>query len=187
MKIKWIVLGMMLVITAYSFANNRGEDGSATVCPEGDYISFSLRDSTDYTQKAPKAVSIKAENFIILSNGFHFKAAEGNSLVTQLAPPTNSRSNHSDTFSLTNDPGKYEILQLQQGSLTIRYTAGEPSDHLDRGSFEIVNLNTGQVDTKGKLSSYETQVDITELENGFYVVKLAGKKWVQTKKIIVRN
>lgn len=188
MKINWILLGIMLnFITVYSFAWNGYEDGLQTVSSVGVYVSSSLQDSTDYTQQAPAAVSIKAENSIILSDGFHFKATEGNSLITQLVPQMNSRSNRSDKLFPATDLGEYEILQLQQGVLTIRYTAGESSGHLTAVCFEIVNMNTGQMEKKGKLSAYETQVDIADLQSGFYVVKLTNGKLVQTKKIVIRN
>lgn len=188
MKIKFILLGIMLnFITAYSFAWKGCERGLQTVSSDGVYVSLALQDSTDYTQQAPAAVSIKAENSIVLSDGFHFKATEGNSLVTQLVPQMNSRSNRSDKLLSATDLGECEILQLQQGVLTIRYMTGEPSGHLTAACFEIVNMNTGQIEKNGKLSAYETQVDIADLQSGFYVVKLTNGKLVQTQKIVVRN
>ena len=53
--------------------------------------------------------------------------------------------------------------------------------------FEIVEMNTGRISKRGNLSGYETQIDVSDLKGGFYVVKVANGKQVYTQKIAIRN
>lgn len=167
-------------------------------------VPESTQVSTDYTQQSSRTVIIKAKTRIILANGFRYKADGDNYLVTQLLPNAKNSNDidgytvYPECYSLEVDKQKvnlnnnqvvpnYEIMQPQQGSLLIRnksfdYNATVKSEH-----FEIVEMNTGKIGKKGYLSGYETQIDVSDLKGGFYVVKVANGEQVYTQKIVIRN
>lgn len=155
--------------------------------------------STDYTLLSSQNVILKAKTRIILKSGFHYKATNGYSLVTQLLPNTKS-SNEIDDYTVYPEcyyleVGKqnssevlvYEIMQPQQGSLLIRNENFDYNATVKSEYFEIVEMNTGRISKRGNLSGYETQIDVSDLKGGFYVVKVANGKQVYTQKIAIRN
>lgn len=160
--------------------------------------------STDYTLQPSKTVIIKAKTRIILANGFHYKAEGNNFLMTQLLP--NAKSSNAiegytvypECYFLEVDKQKvnlnnsqvvsnYEIMQPQQGSLLIRNKSFDYNATVKSVHFEIVEMNTGRIGKKGYLSGYETQIDVSDLKGGFYVVKVANGEQVYTQKIVIRN
>lgn len=155
--------------------------------------------STDYTQQSPKSVTIQAKTRIIFANGFHYKATNGYSLVTQLLPNTKS-SNEIDDYTVypecyylevdkqnSSEVLVYEIMQPQQGSLLIRNKDFDYNVVVKSEYFEIVEMNTGRISKRGNLLGYETQIDVADLKGGFYIVKVANGKQVYTQKIAIRN
>lgn len=162
--------------------------------------------SKDFTQQLPQTVIIKAKTKIILANGFHYKATDGFSLKTQLLPNTKS-SDYNEEYTIYPDYyqedadnqnvrskdnileiSKYEILQSRQGCLTIickefKYSTNNKSEY-----YEVIDMKTGKTNKKGILSDYETQIDVSDLDTGFYVVKVTTDgRLAYTKKIIVKN
>lgn len=160
--------------------------------------------STDYTQQSSRTVIIKAKTRIILANGFRYKVEGDNYLVTQLLPNAKSSNTiegytvYPECYSLEVDKQKvnlnnsqvvpnYEIMQPQQGSLLIRNKSFDYDVTVKSEHFEIVEMNTGRIGKKGYLSGYETQIDVSDLKGGFYVVKVANGEQVYTQKIVIRN
>ena len=160
--------------------------------------------SVDYTQLSAKSVILKAKTRIVFTNGFHYKATDGYSLVTQLLP--NAKSSNAiegytvypEYFYLEADKPNvnhinspeffgYEIIQPQQGSLLIINKNSDHNTNIKSGYYEIVEMNSGKISKKGNLSSYETQIDVSDLNNGFYVVKATNGKDIHIQKIVIKN
>lgn len=160
--------------------------------------------STDYTQQSSKNVILKAKTRIVLANGFHYRATDGYSLVTQLLPNAKSSNavegytvypesytleENKETVNLNNSSvtTEYEIMQSQRRSLLIRNKNFNYHTASKSGNFEIVEINSGKIAEKGILSGYETNIDISDLRSGFYVVKIRDGENIYTQKIVIRN
>ena len=155
--------------------------------------------STDYTLQPSKTVIIKAKTRIILANGFHYKAEGNNFLMTQLLPNAKSsnaiegQTVYPECYSLEVDKPNglevpiYEIIQPQQGSLLVRNKNFDYNTSVKSGYYEIVEMNSGKISRKGNLSGYETQIDVSALKNGFYVIKVTNGKYVHTQKIVIKS
>lgn len=160
--------------------------------------------STDYTQQTPKSVILKAKNRIVLAPGFHYVATGRNTLVTQLLPNTKSSNSvdndilFSEYYYLEVDKKpanlnysqmapEYEVMQPRQGSLLIKNKNFDYSTNIKSEYYEVIEMNIGKIYKKGHLSGIETQVDVSDLKSGFYVVKVTNDKKVYTQKIIIRN
>lgn len=160
--------------------------------------------STDFTQQSDQNVVLKAKTRIVLANGFHYRATSGYSLVTELLP--NAKNSNAiegytvypECYTLEVDTQKislksnlsvpdYEVIQPLHGSLLIKnksynYTASMNSEY-----YEIIEMNFGKIHKKGYLSGKETQINVSDLKSGFYVVKVSNGKQVYTQKIMIRN
>lgn len=159
--------------------------------------------NTDFTQQSDQNVVLRAKTRIVLANGFHYRATSGYSLVTQLLPNTKSDNVTEDytiypksivnydignvSYNETPQEKCYEIIQSQQGTLLIRNKNSDYSENIKSEYYEIIEMNIGKIYKKGHLSGIETQVDVSDLKSGFYVVKVTNDKKVYTQKIIIRN
>lgn len=165
----------------------------------------STTNSTDYTRLTPRDVIIRAQKSITLANGFRYKATDGNSLITIISPKViNSDSSEGYTIypesyhldinnqkiSLkSNTPivSEYQISQYQQGSLNVKLNPVDHSKNIKSRYYEIINIYTGSLSRKGYLSNYETNIDISNLRTGSYIIKIMNGSTTYTKKIMIRN
>lgn len=160
--------------------------------------------STDYTQQASKTVILKAKTRIVLAPGFHYVATGDNYLVTQLL--LNAQSSNAAVNAILNpeyyylevdkQPAnlndsqiapEYEVIQPLQGSLLIKNKSYNYSASINSEYYEIIEMNFGKIHKKGYLSGNETQINVSDLKSGFYVVKVSNGKQVYTQKIMIRN
>lgn len=160
--------------------------------------------STDYTQQSAKTVVLRAKTMIILADGFHYKAEGNNFLVTELLP--NAKNSNAiegytvypECYTLEIDTQRinlksnlsvpeYEVIQPLHGSLLIKNKSYNYSASINSEYYEIIEMNFGKIHKKGYLSGNETQVDVSGLKSGFYVVKVSNGKQVYTQKIMIRN
>lgn len=155
--------------------------------------------STDYTKSSSQSVILKAKTRIVLKTGFRYQATTGYSLVTQLVPnakssdivendilyPETSYLDTESSVSLGNVQVSqdYEITQPLRSCILIK---NKNSDCLV-GYYEIIEMNLGEIATKGRLYESDTQIDIAHLKQGFYVVKVMNGKYVQTQKIVIKH
>lgn len=178
---------------------------TSSVMTAEDPHPVSTTNSTDYTQLTPRDVIIIAQKSITLANGFRYKATDGNSLITIISPKViNSDSSEGYTIypesyhldinnqkiSLkSNTPivSEYQISQYQQGSLNVKLNPVDHSKNIKSRYYEIINIYTGSLSRKGYLSNYETNIDISNLRTGSYIIKIMNGSTTYTKKIMIRN
>lgn len=160
--------------------------------------------STDYTKLSSQNVVLKAKSKIVFAPGFHYKATDGYSLVTQLSP--NTKSSDAVIYDILDPENsyleidkqnvnlnnglvvpEYEVIQPQQGSLLIRNKNFDYNASVKPGYYEIVDMNSGKLSKKGNLSGNETQIDVLNLKVGFYIIRVADGKQMYTQKITIRH
>lgn len=189
-----------------TYAQIIGQTATVSFSPVTTSVSTAIANintvSTDFTQQTAQNVVLKAKTSIVLANGFHYRATNGYSLITQLLPNTKS-DNVTDEYTICPERivdydaenvsfnkashKSYEVIQSQQGSLLIRNKNFDYSDNKKSEYYEIIEMKSGKINKKGRLTEYETQIDISNLMSGYYVIKVSNGLEVYTQKMMIRN